>query len=56
MNNRAVVEVDAEVHKELRKLAATYDAHIYLVASLLLEDCLSNPERVAAVLGVLSAK
>lgn len=51
-----VVEVDADLHKELRKLAANYGTHIYLVASLLLEDCLSDPERVASVMAKLASE
>jgi hypothetical protein len=55
LGNRTIVEVRADLHRELRKLAADYDTHIYVVASLLLEDCLSNPERVTAVLAKLAS-
>jgi hypothetical protein len=45
-----VVEVRSDLHQELRKLAADYDLRLYVVVNLLLEDCLSSQERVAAVL------
>lgn len=51
-----VVEVRADLHRELKKLAAAYDTRLYTVVDLLLADCLSNPEHVAAVLGALSSQ
>lgn len=56
MGNRAVIEVKADLHRELRKLAATYDTRLYVVVDLLLEDCLSNPEHVAAVMKKLCSE
>ncbi len=54
MRNYAIVEVRVDLHRALRKLAADYDTHLYRVVDLLLEDCLSNPEHVAALLKRLS--
>jgi hypothetical protein len=56
LGNRVVVEVRADLHQELRKLAALYDARLYVVVNLLLEDCLSDKERVAAVLSKLASE
>jgi hypothetical protein len=50
-----VVEVRADLHQELRRLAADYDLRLYVVVNLLLEDCLSDQARVAAVLGKLAS-
>lgn len=44
------------MHRELRKLAADYDTHLYVVVDLLLKDCLSNQERVKAVMEQLPPK
>lgn len=46
--------MDADLHRELRRLAADYNTRLYVVASLLLEDCLSDREHVAVLLARLS--
>ncbi|HSV49829.1 MAG TPA: hypothetical protein VLH35_05890 [Candidatus Acidoferrales bacterium] len=53
MSRRVVVEVRADLHRELRKLSANYDVHLYVVVNSLLEDCLLDQAYVALVLGKL---
>ncbi|MCL5877275.1 MAG: hypothetical protein M1540_05635 [Candidatus Bathyarchaeota archaeon] len=50
MSKRVVVEVRADLHKELRKIAVVNDLKLYTVTNTLLEDCLSDEERVKAAL------
>ncbi len=50
MSRRVVVEVNADLHRELRKLAAAYDSKLFVIANALLEDILSDEPRVKAVL------
>jgi hypothetical protein len=50
MSKRVVVEVRADLHKELRKIAVVNDLKLYTVTNALLEDCLSDEERVKAAL------
>jgi hypothetical protein len=50
LNKRVVIEVEADVHKELRKLAVLNDMKIYVLANALLNDCLSDEERVKGVI------
>jgi hypothetical protein len=50
MSKRVVVEVRADLHKELRKLAVVNDLRLYTVVNVLLEDCMRDEERVKALL------
>jgi hypothetical protein len=50
MSKRVVVEVRADLHKELRKLAVVNDLRLYVVVNVLLEDCLRDEERVKGLL------
>ncbi|MCW4025331.1 MAG: hypothetical protein NWF01_09905 [Candidatus Bathyarchaeota archaeon] len=50
MNKRVVIEVEVELHKELRKLAVLNDLKIYFLANALLKDCLSDEERLKALI------
>ncbi|MCW3984145.1 MAG: hypothetical protein NWE96_09140 [Candidatus Bathyarchaeota archaeon] len=50
MSKRVVVEVRADLHKQLRKIAVINDLKLYAVTNALLEDCLSDEERVQAAL------
>ena len=50
MSKRVVVEVRADLHKELRKIAVVNDLKLYTVTNALLEDCLLDEERVKVVL------
>jgi hypothetical protein len=50
LSRRVVVEVRADLHKELRKMAVLNDLKLYAVTNALLEDCLSDEERVKVLL------
>jgi hypothetical protein len=45
-----VIEVRADLHKQIRKLALLNDLRIYAVANALIEETLSDQERVNALL------
>ena len=49
MSRRVVVEVRADLHKELRKIAVLNDLKLYTVTNALLEDSLSDEEHVRAL-------
>ena len=46
MNKRVVVEIRADLHKELRKIAVLNDLKLYTLTNALLEDCLSDKDRI----------
>ena len=46
MSRRTVIEVRSDLHRELRKIAVLNDLRIYVLANAVLEDYLSNEERV----------
>ena len=50
MSKRVVVEVREDFHKELRKLAVINDLRLHVLTNALLEDCLSDEERVKILL------
>lgn len=50
MSRRVVVEVRADLHKELRKVALINDLKLYVLVNALLEDCLGDEERIKAAL------
>lgn len=41
---RVVVEVQEDLHRELRKLALLNDLKLYILANAILEDCLRDEE------------
>jgi hypothetical protein len=47
---RTVVEVRADLHKQIRKLALLNDLRIYTVANALIEETLGDQKRVNALL------
>jgi hypothetical protein len=47
---RTVVEVRADLHKQIRKLALLNDLRIYAVANALIEETLGDQKRVNALL------
>jgi hypothetical protein len=49
-HRRTVIEVRADLHKQIRKLALLNDLRIYAVANALIEETLSDQERVNALL------
>jgi hypothetical protein len=50
MSRRVVVEIQPDLHKELRKLAVLNDLKIYVLSNAILEDYLSDEARVKALL------
>ncbi len=50
MSKRVVVEVQSDLHKELRKLAVLNDVKTYVLVNAILEECLSDEERLKALL------
>ncbi|MCW4029499.1 MAG: hypothetical protein NWE92_07620 [Candidatus Bathyarchaeota archaeon] len=55
MSRRVVVEVRADLHKELRKLAVLNDLKIYVLVNALLEDAVGDEERLRGLLKRLKA-
>jgi hypothetical protein len=45
-----VIEVEVELHKELRKIAVLNDLKIYEVANAILHYCLTDDEKVKTVI------
>jgi|YelNatPaOPRAMG01_1025707.scaffolds.fasta_scaffold63198_2 hypothetical protein len=56
MSKRVVVEVNAQLHKELRKIAVINDLRLHILVNAILEDCLSDEEKVKALLKQLARK
>jgi hypothetical protein len=50
MSKRVVVEVQEDVHREIRKIAVMNDLKIYQLVNAMLRDCLDDEDRVKAVL------
>ena len=50
MSRRTVVEVQPDLHRELRKLAVLNDLKIYILVNAILEDYVSDEIRVKALL------
>ncbi len=50
VSKRVVVEVQSDLHKELRKLAVLNDVKTYVLVNAILEECLSDEERLKALL------
>ncbi|MFB3887964.1 MAG: hypothetical protein ACE14S_00610 [Candidatus Bathyarchaeia archaeon] len=51
---RVVVEVNEDLHREIRKLALLNDLKIYELTNALLEDCLRDEDRINEVLRKLT--
>ncbi|MBT0159367.1 hypothetical protein G4O51_05210 [Candidatus Bathyarchaeota archaeon A05DMB-2] len=49
-HNRKVIEVSADLHQQVRKLALLNDLKIYVLANALVEDALNDKERIAALI------
>ena len=47
---RTVVEVRADLHQQLRKLALLNDLRIYVLANAIIEETLSDEERINALI------
>ncbi len=50
MSRRVVVEIRAELHKELRKVAVLNDLKLHVLVNALIEDYLSDEEQLKALL------
>jgi hypothetical protein len=48
-SRRTVVEIREELHREIRKLAIINDLKIYVLTNAIIEDFLSDQERVKAL-------
>jgi hypothetical protein len=49
-HRRTVVEVRADLHQQLRKLALLNDMRIYVLANAIIEEILGDEEKVKALL------
>jgi hypothetical protein len=49
-HRRTVIEVSADLHQQIRKLALLNDLRIYVLANALLEEALSDQERINALI------
>lgn len=47
---RTVVEVRADLHQQLRKLALLNDLRIYVLANAIIEETLNDKERINALI------
>lgn len=47
---RKVVEVRADLHQQIRKLALLNDLKIYVLVNAIVEDTLNDKERVGALI------
>jgi hypothetical protein len=47
---RAVVEIRADLHKEIRRHAILNDVKIYELTNAIVEECLKDEERVKALI------
>jgi hypothetical protein len=47
---RTVVEVRADLHQQIRKLALLNDLRIYVLANAIIEETLNDQERINALI------
>ena len=47
---RTVIEINADLHQQIRKLAILNDLKIYVLANAIIEDALSDQEKIAALI------
>ncbi len=50
---RTVIEVRADLHKQIRKLALLNDIRIYALANAIIEETLKDPKRTNALIKTL---
>ncbi len=50
---RTVIEVRADLHKQIRKLALLNDLRIYALANAIIEETLNDPEKTNALIKTL---
>jgi hypothetical protein len=49
-NRRTVIEIHADLHQQIRKLAILNDLKIYVLANAIIEDALSDQEKITALI------
>jgi hypothetical protein len=49
-NRRTVIEIRADLHQQIRKLAILNDLKIYVLANAIMEDVLSDQEKITALI------
>jgi hypothetical protein len=49
-HRRTVIEIRADLHKQIRKLAILNDLKIYVLANAIIEDVLSDQEKITALI------
>lgn len=47
---RTVIEIRAELHQQIRKLAILNDLRIYVVANAIIEETVKDQERINALI------
>lgn len=49
-NRRTVIEIRADLHQKIRKLAILNDLKIYVLANAIIEDVLNDQEKITALI------
>ena len=49
-NRRTVIEIHADLHQQIRKLAILNDLKIYVLANAIIKDVLSDQEKTTALI------
>jgi hypothetical protein len=49
-HRRTVIEIQADLHQQIRKLALLNDLRIYVVANAIIEETLKDQERINALI------
>jgi hypothetical protein len=47
---RTVIEIRADLHQQIRKLAILNDLKIYVLANAIIEDALSDQEKITVLI------
>jgi hypothetical protein len=49
-NRRTVIEIHADLHQQIRKLAILNDLKIYVLANAIIEEALNDQEKTKALI------
>lgn len=49
-HRRTVIEISAELHQQIRKLAILNDLRIYVLANAIIEETVKDQERINALI------
>jgi len=49
-NRRTIIEIRADLHQQIRKLAILNDLKIYVLSNAIIEDVLSDQEKIATLI------